>query len=326
MDPQVGTKRNNALTSLIRRIYADDTSIPVYSTAPFLDSGRINVSGEKVRYTSKTPQAFEGCIRGVDLAEGGDDRKVHQGGDLVWQDEPSGAALIHDAAAVVRRNALALYEGPGIDISLIDNPLTEQSEVTVSGFTLDHGHIASDDGGSLHADADLLSVDAFTAVASVIIDSRNIGSGDLFQSDYDHYEIIVHLTALSSTTAVNFNFRLRAGGTDSGATAHFSQRTSGQAGSATPVGVAFSGTAQCVCGVVTSTAQHATWDLKLWGPNTTLTAKRFNSQFSWSAADSGHGIAGGQISSATQFTGIKFLPDSMNLTGVAYTYGLRKAA
>jgi hypothetical protein len=130
MDPQIGTKRNNALTELVRRIYAGDTSILVYSTAPFLDAGRINISGEKVRYTSKTPTSFEGCTRGADQAEGGDSPRTYNGGDLVWQDEPVSPALIHDAVGTVKRNALALYEGAGIDISLVDNPVTEQSELT----------------------------------------------------------------------------------------------------------------------------------------------------------------------------------------------------
>jgi hypothetical protein len=126
--------RSDALTLLLRTIRADETSLPVISTSPFQDSGRITIEGERIRYTSKTPTSFEGCTRGADLQEGGTGPMPHPGGALVSQDTPALKGIVHNEILVPQRSALALYEGAGIDLTLVDNPTLERSEVTISNL------------------------------------------------------------------------------------------------------------------------------------------------------------------------------------------------
>lgn len=57
-----------AVTSLTADIDADDVTLPVVSTSGFLDSADYVEfsSGEKVLYTSITPNSFTGCTRGYE--------------------------------------------------------------------------------------------------------------------------------------------------------------------------------------------------------------------------------------------------------------------
>jgi hypothetical protein len=126
--------RGDALTELLRTVRADETSLPVISTSPFQDSGRITIEGERIRYASKTPTSFEGCTRGADLQEGGTGQMPHPGGALVSQDTPTLKGLVHNEILVPQRSALALIEGSGIDLTLVDNPALERSEVTITNL------------------------------------------------------------------------------------------------------------------------------------------------------------------------------------------------
>jgi hypothetical protein len=106
--------RDDAATLLLRTIRADETSLPVISTSPFQDAGRILIDGERIRYTSKTPTTFEGCTRGADLQEGGTLGAMHPGGARVYQDTATLKGIIHDEVLVPQRSALALIEGAAL--------------------------------------------------------------------------------------------------------------------------------------------------------------------------------------------------------------------
>lgn len=53
-----------AATSLTSGISSGTTTIPVASTANFIDSGFIFIGNEEIRYTSKTATSFNGITRG----------------------------------------------------------------------------------------------------------------------------------------------------------------------------------------------------------------------------------------------------------------------
>lgn len=89
----VDRARQDVLTELLRDVREDEATLPVLSTAPFTESGRLWINGERITYTGTTPDTFTGCTRGADQDEGGTEARPHNGGQYVWQDNRPSIAV-----------------------------------------------------------------------------------------------------------------------------------------------------------------------------------------------------------------------------------------
>lgn len=79
---------DSATTSLTAAIKADDTTIPVTSTANFIgNNGRITIGSEKILYSSKDTTHFYGCRRGQEMTVASD----------------------HSSAVVVSENSMVIF-------------------------------------------------------------------------------------------------------------------------------------------------------------------------------------------------------------------------
>jgi hypothetical protein len=312
--------RSDALTPLLRTIRADETSLPVISTSPFQDAGRITIEGERIRYTSKTPTSFEGCTRGADLQEGGTGQMPHPGGALVSQDTPTLKGLVHDEILVPQRSALALIEGSGIDLTLVDNPARERSEVTVASFTQDHGHTVTGDGG-------LIPSTSVTGLGLVWLATNSPSAAstssfdNVFTGAYENY--LVQIDVAESAANAQLQGRLRVSGADSSSSSYYSEIVTTTSASSGAAAAANTWIITSAPGAgVTNTDVHLT--LFVYRPQIAdETLMSGFGAFRFSTPGFRGYLVGGGYNATTQYDGCTIFPSSGNITGTIRVYGLR---
>lgn len=171
---------------------------------------------------------------------------------------------------------------------------------------------------------DLLSIDSFSGAAAVTIDSRSLGGGNLFQADYDHYETLLEISSFAVAGSYNIWCRLRAAGADMAAGTGFTARTSWLSDGSQGF-VAASSPNAAVIGATPNSGQQFSATIRFYNPLSPTLGHRLLSAFTASGAVVSYGLAGGHVSGGTAYSGLKFFPDSTTISGVAYTYGLRRS-
>jgi hypothetical protein len=125
---------NTARTELRRTVRADETELPVISTAPLTVPGRVSIEGEFITYYGKTADTLLDCVRGADQDQGGTAPRTHPGGALVYQANPQRglARMGSDGTQIEDRSLINFLQGPGISIDVTPHPTEDRTDVTVS--------------------------------------------------------------------------------------------------------------------------------------------------------------------------------------------------
>ena len=155
-----------------------------------------------------------------------------------------------------------------------------------------------------------LNTTTITAEASKTISS-------VFTSVYDNYLVKIHITSVS--TQLSLTFQLTASGTPatSGYTANYWYHDGGAS-----VEYLSDVSTGAILGPQTIAA-FGICNLDLWGPNRTIGNKLFKSD-NVTTSNTSH-KSQGNLSSATQYDGLKIIANPGNMTGTVQIYGYTKA-